>query len=153
MAQRKEEVGVQVEAIAREDGLLCRATATDAGVSFDDRDFQTGPCQIGRKRESVVSGSDDDTIELFHSLLPTTPSTLLHEPTLDHGVAAFVAVDELRHAHVAGHSIYFKRHLVLAAFGHGYECRLDFKIRPIRQDYNKFSAVYPQNYPRATLEF
>src|SRR5262245_9202021 len=32
------------------------------------------------------------------SLLPTTASTLLHEPTLDHGVHAFVAVDELRHA-------------------------------------------------------
>src|SRR5262249_12795423 len=119
MAQPHEEVGVQVEAIARQDGLFCRATATDAGVSFDDRDFQTGPCQIGRKRESVVSGSDDDTIELFHSLLPTTPSTLLHEPTLDHGVDAFVAVDELRHAQVAGHSNYFRRHLVLAAFGGG----------------------------------
>jgi hypothetical protein len=42
------------------------ATATDVGVSFDDRDFQTGPCQISRKRESIVSGSDDDTIEFFH---------------------------------------------------------------------------------------
>ena len=90
MAQPHEEIGVQVEAIARQDGLFRRATATDAWVSFDDRDFQTGPRQIGRKRESVVSGSDDDTIELFHSLLPTTASTLLHEPTLDHGVDAFV---------------------------------------------------------------
>src|SRR5215467_6069138 len=98
MAQSHEEVGVQVEAIARQDRLFRRATATDAGVSFDDRDVQTGPCQIGGKRESVVSGSDDDTIELFHSLLPTTASTLLHEPMLDHGVDAFVAVDELRHA-------------------------------------------------------
>ena len=90
MAQSHEEVGVQVEAIARQSRLFRRATATDAGVSFDDRDFQTGPCQIGRKRESVVSGSDDDTIELFHSLRPATASTLLHEPTLDHGVDAFV---------------------------------------------------------------
>jgi hypothetical protein len=72
------------------------------GFPFDDRDFQTGSCQIGRKRESVVSGSDDDAIEFLHSLLPTTASTLLHEPTLDHGVDAFVAVDELRHAQVAG---------------------------------------------------
>jgi hypothetical protein len=36
------------------------------------------------------------------SLLPTTASTLLHEPTLDHGVDAFVAVDELRHTQVSG---------------------------------------------------
>ena len=90
MAQSHEEVGVQVEAVARQDRLFRRATATDARVSFDDRDFQTGPCQIGGKRESVVSGSDDDTIELFHSLRPATASTLLHEPTLDHGVDAFV---------------------------------------------------------------
>src|SRR5215471_4339523 len=119
MAQPHEEVGVQVEAIARQDGLFRRATATDAWVSFDDRDFQTGPRQIGGKRESIVSGSDDDTIELFHSLLPTTASTLLHEPTVDHGVDAFVAVDELRHAQAAGHSDYFRKHLVLAAFGGG----------------------------------
>src|SRR5262245_36074980 len=91
MAQPHEEVGVQVEAIARQSRLLRRATATGARVSFGDRDFQTGPRQIGRKRESVVAGSDDDTIELFHSLLPITTSTLLHEPTLDHGVDAFVA--------------------------------------------------------------
>src|SRR6516164_3584669 len=119
MAQPHEEVGVQVEAIARQDGLFRRATATDAWVSFDDRDFQTGPRQIGGKRESIVSGSDDDTIELFHSLLPTTASTLLHEPTVDHGVDAFVAVDELRHAQAAGHPDYFRKHLVLAAFGGG----------------------------------
>src|SRR5262249_61694070 len=102
MAQPHEEVGVQVEAIARQSRLFRRATATDAGVSFDDRDFQTGSCQIGRKRESVVPGSDDDTIELFHSLLPTTASTLLHEPTLHHGVDAFVAVAELRPPRVGG---------------------------------------------------
>src|SRR5262245_18291403 len=119
MAESHEEVGVQVEAIARQSRLFRRATATDAWVSFDDRDFQTGPSQIGRKRESVMSGSDDDTIELFHSLLRTTASTLLHEPTLDHGVDAFVAVDELRHAQIAGHSDYFRKHLVLAAFGGG----------------------------------
>src|SRR5262249_25098182 len=111
------------------------------------------PCQIGRKRESVVSGSDDDTIELFHSLLPTTASTLLHEPTLDHGVDAFVAVDELRHAQVAGHSDYYRKHLVLAAFDGGEGVRLEFEIRTIRQDDKKFSPAYPQNYPRATLEF
>src|SRR5262245_9726370 len=119
MAQSHEEVGVQVEAIAWQGRLFRRATATDAGVSFDDRDFQPGPCQIGGKRESVVPGSDDDTIELFHSLLPITASTLLHEHTLDHGVDAFVAVDELRHAQIAGHSNYFRKHLVLAAFDGG----------------------------------
>ena len=90
MTQSHEEVRVQVKAIARQRKLFRGATATNVGVSFDDRDFQTGPCQIGRKRESVVSGSDDDTIELFHSLRPATASTLLHEPTLDHGVDAFV---------------------------------------------------------------
>src|SRR5262249_46807855 len=110
-------VGVQVEAIARQSRLFRRATATDAGGSFEDRGFQTSPCQIGRKREAVVPGSDDDTIELFHSLRPITTSTLLHEHTLDHGVDAFVAVDELRL--VAGHSSYFRKHLVLAAFAGG----------------------------------
>jgi hypothetical protein len=36
------------------------------------------------------------------SLLLTTASTLLREPTLDHGVDAFVAVEELRHTQVSG---------------------------------------------------
>jgi hypothetical protein len=84
MAQSHEEVRVQVKAIARQRRLFRGATATNVGVSFDDRDFQTGPCQIRRKRESVVSGSDDDAIELFHSFVPFTGSTLLHEPTFDH---------------------------------------------------------------------
>src|SRR5262245_62582477 len=102
MAESHKEVGVQVEAIARQSRLFRGATATDVGVSFDHRDFQTGSCQIGRKRESVVSGSDDDTIEFFHWLSPARPQTLLHESTLDHGVDTFVAVDELCHAQVAG---------------------------------------------------
>src|SRR5262245_2029425 len=90
MAEAHKEVGVQIEAIARQNRLFRGATTTDVGVSFDHRDFQTGPCQIGRQRESVVSGSDDDTIEFSHSLLPTTASTLLHEPTFDHGVDALL---------------------------------------------------------------
>jgi hypothetical protein len=75
MAGSHEEVGVQVEAIARQSRLFRGATATDVGVSFDDRDFQTGSCQIGRKRQSVVSGSDDNAIEFLHSLLSITAST------------------------------------------------------------------------------
>src|SRR5207247_3462640 len=80
MAQSHKEVGVQVEAIARQSRLLRGATATDVGVSFDDRDFQAGACQISRKRESVVSGSNDDTIEFFHSLLPTPASSYCTSP-------------------------------------------------------------------------
>jgi len=86
IAESHKEVRVQVKTITRQSRLFRCATPTDLEISFDDRDFQTGPCQISRKRESVVSGSDDDTIEFFHSLLSTTASTLLHEPTLDHGV-------------------------------------------------------------------
>jgi hypothetical protein len=43
-------------------------------------------------------------------------------------VDAFVAVDELRHAQVAGHSDYFRKHLVLAAFAGGEGVRLEFEI-------------------------
>src|SRR5262249_47570343 len=49
-AQSHEEVRVQVKAIARQRRLFRGATASDVGVSFDDRNFQTGPCQIRRKR-------------------------------------------------------------------------------------------------------
>src|SRR6516225_1507187 len=153
MAQPHEEIGVQVEAIARQSRLFRRATATDAGVSFDDRDFQTGPSQIGRKRESVMPGSDDHTIELFHSLLPATASTLLHEPTLDHGVDAFVAVDELRHAQVAGHSDYFRKHLVLSAFG-GREGVRPFGKIIAQFQHNKYLPVlYPQDHPQMSIGF
>src|SRR6516162_5759650 len=120
MAQSHEEVGVQVEAIARQSRLFRRATATDAGVSFDDRDFQTGPCQIGRKRESVVSGSDDDTIELFHFAAPhhglNVTARAHARPCMAwmHLLPSTSCVTQ-----VAGHSDYFRKHLVLAAFGGG----------------------------------
>src|SRR3989442_15641401 len=70
MAEPHEEVGVQVEAIARQSRLFGGASAADLGISFDDRDFQACPRQVGRKCEPVVSCSDDDSIESCHSLLP-----------------------------------------------------------------------------------
>src|SRR5215813_7743595 len=70
MAQPHEKVGVQIEAIARQGRLFGGATAANVGVSFDDRDFQACPRQVGREREPVVSSSDDDSIESRHSLLP-----------------------------------------------------------------------------------
>ena len=100
-----------------------------------------------------MSGSDDDTIELFHSLLPVTASTLLHEPTLDHGVDAFVAVDELRHAQVAGHSDYFRKHLVLSAFG-GREGVRPFGKIIAQFQHNKYLPVlYPQDHPQMSIGF
>jgi hypothetical protein len=50
VAKSHEKVGVQVKAIARQSRLFCSAAATNVGVSFDDRYFQTGSCQISRKR-------------------------------------------------------------------------------------------------------
>src|SRR5262249_55453318 len=70
MAQPHEEVGVQVEAIARQCSFFGGAAAANVRVSFDDRDFQARPRQVGRKREPVVSCSNDDSIESCHSLLP-----------------------------------------------------------------------------------
>ena len=76
MTQPHEEVRVQVEAIARQCNLFGGAAAANVGVSFDDRDFQTCPRQVGRKREPVVSGSDDDSIESCHSLLPDAAGSM-----------------------------------------------------------------------------
>src|SRR5215831_15405856 len=70
MAQSHEKVGVQVEAIARQCSFFGGAAAANVGVSFDDRDFQACPRQVGRKREPVVSRSNNDSIESRHSLLP-----------------------------------------------------------------------------------
>src|SRR5262249_38112052 len=78
MAQPHEKVGVQIEAIARQSRLFGGATAANVGVSFDDRDFETCPRQVGREREPVVSSSDDDSIESRHSLLPGSLRSSYH---------------------------------------------------------------------------
>ena len=69
MAQPHEEVGMQVEAISRQGRLVGRAAAADARVAFDHADLEAGPRQIGRKREPVVTGSDDDAVVTVHLLL------------------------------------------------------------------------------------
>src|SRR5262249_8685647 len=77
MAQPHEKVGVQVEAIARQSRLFRGATAANVGVSFDYRDFQASPRQVGREREPVGSSSDDASTESRHSLVPDSSAIQL----------------------------------------------------------------------------
>ena len=70
MAKPHEEIGMQIEAIAGERGLGRRAAAADPGVSLDHRDLEASARQIGRQRQSVVPGPDDDTVVGLHALLP-----------------------------------------------------------------------------------
>jgi hypothetical protein len=84
MAEPHEKVGVQIEAIAWQSRLFGCASASYAGIAFDYRDLQACARQIGRDREPIVSGSDDNTIESCHFRpSPTAICPLLHEASLD----------------------------------------------------------------------
>jgi|GEM_PF-4365834 len=61
-----EEIGVEVQLEAGEDALFRAGAAADAAVALEHGDTQTRAGKIGGERQAVVTGSDNDAVEIRH---------------------------------------------------------------------------------------
>ena len=61
-----EEIGVQIELEPGENALFGARAAADPAVALEHGDTQTGAGKIGGERQAVVTGSDNDAVEIRH---------------------------------------------------------------------------------------
>ena len=61
-----EEIGVQVELESGKNALLGARAAADPVVALEHGDTQTGAGKIRGERQPVVTGSDNDAVEIRH---------------------------------------------------------------------------------------
>jgi hypothetical protein len=67
MAHAHVEIGVQIEPEAGKPVAVGAAAAADDGAALEHRDFHSGTREVSSKRQPVVTGADDNTIETRHA--------------------------------------------------------------------------------------
>ena len=71
--QPHEEIGMQIELESGEDALFRAGAAADPAVALEHGDAQAGAREIGGHRQAVVTGSDNDSVEIRHGAPTNLP--------------------------------------------------------------------------------